>query len=142
MGTGAPTHESSQMTTQTVQSDPAKRRLPSQNRELARRHSEVIYRRVNHKALAISMLAFFATLFTLGWFALSNYSLGTGEKPAAKVAQLPRVVPTAEPTVASQLDQLPSGQVPIDDIDAEFFEFGDALSEMSIGPSEPSEAHY
>jgi len=117
------------------------RRLPSQNRELARRHSEVIHRRVNRKALAISMLAFFATLFTLGWFILSNYSLDTGEAPAAKVAPLPRAVPTVQPTVASQIDQLPSGQVPVDDIEGEFFGFGDAFSEMFVGPSEQSEHH-
>ena len=129
------------MTTPTVQPDPATQRLASQNRELAQRYSEVIYRKVNRKALALSMLVFFATLFTLGWFILSNYSLDTGEKRPAKVAQLPPVAPSAQSTVASQSDQLPSGQVPVDDIDREFFGLGYALSEMFMGPTEQSEEH-
>lgn len=78
---------------------PTIRRTPTDNRELARQHEALVYRKVNRRGLAISLFAFFATVFTLLWFILIYSPVGeSGAEPPAAAA------PPQETAAAKEID--------------------------------------
>ena len=116
------------------------RRTPSDNRDLAQQHEALVHRRGSRRSLAISLFAFFATILTLFWFALTGGWAEGAQNEARTV-----YAAVVEGTGAAEADAAggdPGLQAPIPGVSVSAIAVDPAQAEASGRPAVPHPDEY